>query len=279
VARVEQYVDSQVAVITLQDGEHGNLLCSDSLGELAAAVSRSQADATVRAVLLRSNGPSFCLGMDLQGLGKETPSEEDTRGAVSLYAEILHGIFSSPLPFVCLIQGDVKAGGMGLACACDIIVATTEATFEMAEVLFGLIPANVLPYLIALRVPAQKVRSLVMCSKKLGAEEARLLNLVDEVVPPADAEKKVREIFKRLLRSSPRALADVKAFTSELLGKEPREAGLHAREKLLDMLTDHAVGAGIKAYQEGSVPAWFARFRPQAPLALGCSSKEPEASP
>lgn len=278
-AKVEQYVDSQVAVVTLNDGEHGNLLGPDALGELAAAISRSQADRTVRAVLLRSNGPSFCLGMDLGGLASAPAgtAQAKAREAVDLYAKTLHAIFSSPLPFVCLLQGDVKAGGVGLVCACDIVVATTEATFEMAEVLFGLIPANVLPYLLAIRVPVQKVRSLVMSSKKLGGEEARWLNLVDELVPAAEVEKKVREVLKRLLRSSPRALADVKAFTSELLGKPPLEAGVHAREKLLEMLRDHSVTDGIKAYQEGSVPTWFARFQPQAPLALDCGSKQPEA--
>ncbi|HUI69067.1 MAG TPA: enoyl-CoA hydratase/isomerase family protein, partial [Spirochaetia bacterium] len=199
-ARVEQYVDSHVAVITLNDGEHGNLLSPESLGELSAAIKRSQMERDVRAVLLRSSGPSFCLGMNLSRIADSTKADayEEARRAVSLYGELLHGIFSSPLPFVCLLQGDVKAGGVGLVCACDIVVATEDVSFEMAEVLFGLIPANVLPYLLALRVPAQKVRYLVMSSKKLDAKEALRLNLVDELVSIEDAEKKVRDVMKRL---------------------------------------------------------------------------------
>lgn len=280
-ARVEQYVDCHVAVITLSDGSHGNLLGPETLAELAAAIDRSGADQGVRAVLLRSNGPSFCLGMDLGRLAAASPGEADAeaRGAVSLYADVLYGIFSSPLPFVCLLQGDVKAGGVGLACACDIVVATPDATFEMAEVLFGLIPANVLPYLLALRVPAQKVRYLVMSSKKLDAGEALRLNLVDELVSADRAEKKAREVMKRLLRSKPGALAEVKAFTSELMGKTPREAGVIARQKLLGMLRDQSVSAGIKAFQNGDLPAWSARFRPQAPLSLDVPEKPAEARP
>jgi enoyl-CoA hydratase/carnithine racemase len=280
-ARVEQYVDSHVAVITLSDGPHGNLLGPEALGELAGAIDRSSADQEVRAVLLRSNGPSFSLGMDLGRLAAAAPGEAraEASGAVSLYADVLYGIFSSPLPFVCLLQGDVKAGGVGLTCACDIVMATPEATFEMAEVLFGLIPANVLPYLLALRVPAQKVRYLVMSSKKLDAEEALRLNLVDELVTVAEVEKKVRELMKRLLRSNPAALAKVKAFTSELIGKAPREAAVIARQELLRMLRDQSVSAGIKAFQDGELPAWFTHFRPQAPLALDAPRKPTEARP
>jgi enoyl-CoA hydratase/carnithine racemase len=291
VARVQQYVDSHVAVITLSDGEHGNLLGPESLGELTAAINRSQADNAVRAVLLRSNGPSFCLGMDLARVAKAasttaaassaaaTAADGEAQGAISQYADVLHGIFSSSLPFICLLQGDVKAGGVGLACACDIVIATTEATFEMAEVLFGLIPANVLPYLLVLRVPVQKARYLLMSSKKLDAEEALRLNLVDELVTAVEAEKKVKEILKRLLRSKPGALADVKAFTSEVMGKPPLEVGALARQRLLGMLRDQSVSAGIKAFQEGETPPWFEQFRPKAPLVLGVAPKTGEAGP
>ncbi len=267
--RVDQHVDSHVAVITLNDGEHGNLLGPESLQELAAAIAQSQSDRSVRAVLLRSNGPSFCLGMDLaKAASADARAEKQAQAAVSRYADVLYSIFSSPLPFLCLLQGDIKAGGVGLACACDIVLATPEVSFEMAEVLFGLIPANVLPYLLAIRVPAQKVRYLVMSSKKLEAQEALRLNLVDELVPASDVERKAREILKRLLRSKPAALAEVKAFTIDLLGKAPLQGGMMAREKLLAMLRDGSVSAGIQAFQEGEVPPWFEQFRPGSPLAL-----------
>jgi methylglutaconyl-CoA hydratase/polyketide biosynthesis enoyl-CoA hydratase PksH len=78
------------------------------------------------------------------------------------------------------------------------------------------------------------------------------------------------------LRSSPRALADAKTFTSKLLAKTPREGGELAKEKLLQMLRDPAVVGGVNAFQEGSVPNWFSRFRPAYPLALSGEPKRPE---
>ena len=113
-------------------------------------------------------------------------------------------------------------------------MAGEHATFELGEVIFGLIPANVLPYMLALRMSPQKARYLVMSSRRISASEALRLNLVDEVGRPVhDAERRVREIFKRLLCSSPRALAAAKEFTAELLGTTPEEGSALARQQAL----------------------------------------------
>ncbi len=90
---------------------------------------------------------------------------------------------------------------------------------------------------------------------------------MDELVGEGGAERRVREIFKRLLCSSPRALSAAKEFTAELIGKSPAEGSVLARRKLLDMMHDAHTLEGVKAFQEGHMPAWFARFRPSWPLA------------
>src|SRR5271157_1036042 len=260
---IEQYEDSHVSVITLNDGEHGNLLSPEGLDEIAAALRRSLDDPHVRAILLRSNGPAFCLGMDLARLAAHDTraSRADAEKAVDRYAGVLQTIFSASMPVVCLVEGEVKAGGVGLVCACDIIVAGERASFELGEVIFGLIPANVMPVL-AMRVAPQKARYLVMSSRRIPAPEALRLNLVDEVVPDEGAERRVREIFKRLLCSSPRALAAAKKFTVELIGTTLEEGSVLARRRLLEMMHDPVTVAGVKSFQEGGVPSWFSRFKP-----------------
>ncbi len=281
-ALVDQYEDSHVSVITLDDDEHGNLLGPESLGELEAALERSLKDPQARAVLLRSRGPAFCLGMDMGRLASSAlqaseASAAEAETAISRYARVLSSIFTAPLPVVCHVRGEVKAGGVGLACACDIVVASEAASFELGEVVFGLIPANVLPYVLSLRMPPQKARYLVLSSRKILAAEALRLNLVDEVVSNGDAEHRLREIFKRLLCSSPRALAAGKEFTAELIGKTPGQGGALARSRLLELMRDPSTLAGIRAFQEGGVPAWFARFRPQRPLSRPAGGAEKEA--
>jgi enoyl-CoA hydratase/carnithine racemase len=279
VALIEQYEDSHLAVITLNDAEHGNLLSPEGVEELAAAIDRSLKDPRTRAIFLRSNGPAFCLGMDLARLAAPGPgaSSEDAEKAVARYAGVLQAIFTAAVPVVCLVEGEVKAGGVGLVCACDIVVAGERATFELAEVIFGLIPANVLPYMLAQRMSPQKARYLVMSSRRIAAAEALRLNLVDELVPGGDAERRVREIFKRLLCSSPRALAAAKEFTAELIGKTPEEGSVLARRRLLEMMREPSTVEGVKAFQEGHAPAWFTRFRPERPLTLARGGEEKEA--
>jgi enoyl-CoA hydratase/carnithine racemase len=278
-ALIEQYVDSQVAVITLNDGKHGNLLSPEGLEELASAFDRSLNDQQVRAVLLRSNGPSFCLGMDLARLAAHKSPGSTTHAGkeVDRFADVLQTIYSAALPVVCLVEGEAKAGGVGLAVACDMVVAGDGATFELGEVIFGLIPANVLP-LLALRVGSQKARYLVVSSRRISASEALRLNLVDELVPGGDAERRVREIFKRLLCSSPRALAAAKQFTAELVGTTPEQGSVLARQKLVEMVHDPHTLEGVAAFQEGHMPAWFSRFRPSRPLALLRGAEEREGS-
>ena len=208
--------------------------------------------------------------MDLGRLAEPAAVHTGTAAedAVARYADVLQTIFQAPVPIVCLIEGEVKAGGVGIACACDIVVAAEHASFELGEVIFGLIPANVLPYMLALRVAPQKARYLVLSSRRIPAVEALRLNLVDEVVSDRDAERRLREIFKRLLCSSPRALAEAKEFTAELFGTTPEEGSALARRKLLQLMRDPATIEGVKAFQEGHMPAWFTRFKPELPLSL-----------
>ncbi|HVO37592.1 MAG TPA: enoyl-CoA hydratase/isomerase family protein [Spirochaetia bacterium] len=267
-ALTEQYVDSHVAVVTLADGRRGNLLGPEMLSELTSAFEASVSDPEVRAILLRSSGPDFCRGMDLSRLAESRAGHGGAEAVkvVGLYADLLEAIFRARVPVLCFAQGETKAGGMGLVCACDVVITAVGAGFEMGEVIFGLLPANVLPYLLALRVPPQKSRYLVLSSPRVTAEEALRLNIVDEVVPMESAEKRIRDILKRLLRSSPRALADAKSFTAELIGKSPAEAGALGRRKLIEMLRDPDVLSGVTAFQEGGVPPWFSRFSPDHPL-------------
>jgi enoyl-CoA hydratase/carnithine racemase len=168
---------------------------------------------------------------------------------------------------------------VGLVCACDIVVATEAASFELSEVLFGLIPANVLPYLLALRVPPQKARYLVLSSPRITASEALRLNLVDELLPSTQAaERRLREIFGRLLRSSPRALSQAKDFTAALIGKTPGQAAALARRRLLRLLRDPQALQGVKAFRDGDLPPWFSRFKPAGALARWREPAPPEAA-
>ncbi|RKX79841.1 MAG: hypothetical protein DRP87_01780 [Spirochaetes bacterium] len=263
---IQQFIDSQVAVITLADSERGNRLNTALLEKLSLAMEKSMKDPEVRVIVLRSNGKIFCRGMDLNLLQEEAESSERLRRAITLYSDLLFSILTSSKPVMVLVAGDVQAGGVGIVSACDIVICSSEATFELSEVLFGIIPANVLPFLLSIRIPLQKARYLVLTAKKITAEEACRIGLADEVFSTENFERGVKQIIKALLRSSPHALAETKDFTLRILNKGVGEARRLAIEKLLNLIKKREIIEAISAFNRGELPPWFGKYRPMRPL-------------
>lgn len=272
-SRVCSSQDSHVSLITLNDPENGNRLNVRILESLVTAFDEARRDKETRTILFRARGDAFCLGMDLGGW-KDDGIPDAADDAIRLYSNLLWDMFTCPKPVLCLVSGQVKAGGMGLLCASDIVMSTDQSSFELGEVLFGLIPANVLPYLLALRVPVQKARYLTLTAKRLSADEAHGLGLVDEVFPTDSAEKGVRTILRGLLRASPDALAELKAFTVTFLEDTFGESREKARTKLLQLIGHPRFRQAISAFEEGRLPDWCLRYRPQESVHKGVPPKE-----
>lgn len=272
-ALVEHYTDSQVAVITLANTQSGNVLNLDSLQALQQALQAAITDEQIRVILLRSQGNPFCLGMDLQVLPTLDQDESTAKKTVDLYVDVLSSIYTAPQPVMAVVQGAVKAGGVGLVGACDVVMATEQSTFEMTEVILGLIPANVMPFIYSLRLPPQKLKYLVLTAKQLNAEEAKQFNLVDEVVLAGSVEKTVKAMIKKFFRASPLALAETKRFTNVLFGEKVETGSLLAKDKLLNMIRNPEVIKAIRAFNEGEVPSWFGKYKPEKPVVIESGGK------
>ena len=276
-AGIQVHIDSGLGIMTLADPAGGNRLNPPVLAALLEALRRLSGDAAVRAILLRSSGSAFCLGMDLAGLAAagEEPRRAGIDAAVAAYVSLLSGIHEAPKPVIALVSGPVKAGGVGLASACDVVVASEESTFELGEAFFGIIPANVLPFLFGVRLPLQKVRYLILTGRTLSGADARGIGLVDELYPAAELERGARELVRRIWRTSPAAVAEAKAFTRALLDLGFEEAKVRAREKLAELLGRGEVMAAIRAFSDGGVPPWFGKWRPSGPLVLRAEAGSP----
>jgi len=259
-------LDSGLAVIALQAGDQGNKLNLSRLNELDQALKTSAADTETRVILLRSDRGSFCLGMDLEFFQFVQENATQKQKAVDQYGEILSFIHNCPKPVVAVLNGSVKAGGVGLVSACDIVLASDKTSFELSEVLLGLIPANVLPFLLNLRLPLQKVRYLALTAKNISAAEAASLNLVDEIFPEHELEKGVKQRLKSLFRAAPHALAEVKYFTRKILYQAPEQASTLAQAKLMELAQRPDVREAIKSFNEGDLPSWFTKFKPEKPV-------------
>ncbi len=266
---LEEYVDSGLFTITLLRGDTGNLLNPAALSALRDSLQQALSDSSIRAIFIRSSTDTFCMGMDLPALARADGETAALQEAISVYSGILSTIYQCEKPVIALVTGEAHAGGMGLACACDIVCATPDASFCLSEVLFGLVPANVMPYLLGYRLSPQKARYLSLSTRKLSGEEAYRLGIVDELAHRKDMERLLKNRIRQLLRSSPKALAATKDLTAKMAGKDYEFKTKTAAEALLEIASDPGVLEAIRAFQEGMTPVWFTTYKPSQKLFPG----------
>ncbi|MFF4789055.1 enoyl-CoA hydratase family protein [Streptomyces sp. NPDC001276] len=219
-----------------------NALSAALVGELAAALADCAEDAAVRAVVLTHTGNTFSAGADLRD-----PPRPDALVA------LLRQIVELPKPVVARVTGHVRAGGLGLLAACDIAIASNQATFAFTEVRIGVAPAVIsLPLL-----PRADPRALArhcLTGERFDAAEAVRTGLVTAAGDDADAV--LEPILDGLRRSSPQALAETKRLlTARVLEAFDRDAaGLTALSARL--FSSAQAREGMAAFLERRDPEW-----------------------
>jgi enoyl-CoA hydratase/carnithine racemase len=246
-------LEASVAYITLSAPASGNLLTSSLLEGLQRAFAQATGEATCRAIVLSAEGKQFCGGLDL---GAAFASGGDLDPAfVALSLDCLSRIRRAGVPVIACVEGDVTGGGVGLVAACDIVIASPQSVFMLSEVIVGLIPALIAPFLLRRLTPA-RLGYMAQSSRGIRGIEAREWGLVDELAEESVAAALHRQL-QRILRSSPGALAESKAYFDALTAKDlARQTGV-AGERLLGWLSRPEVVEGARAFAEGGVPPWF----------------------
>ena len=197
--------------LTIRSEDGHARLTPDLVERLVAAL---EEEGPARVVTLEGEGDAFCEGLDLSALAR--CPEGDAPGGATLaldrFAALLQTIERTPRPVIAVVDGPALGGGVGLAAAADMVLATPRATFGLPETLMGLIPAMVFPAL-ARRVGAACARWLALGAAVLPAADAWRIGLVDEVTDAPD--RTLARHVRRLERMDPRALASVKALVAE----------------------------------------------------------------
>lgn len=246
-----------VDYITLNSPETGNTVNNENLITLNNLIKESLEDSRVRIIVIKGSNGVFCKGMDFN---KAVNQEIDENWARP-YIDLIKTIINSGKIFISAVDGEVIAGGMGLMLSCDIIISSEKSVFSFSEVLFGLIPAMVMPLLLN-RVNIRKAVYLTASSVKINAEEALRIGIIDELANNGEPiEKKLKQLLKRLLFSSPDALKLAKHYPNELSGNnlsEKLETGLI---KITELLNDSANINAIKNYMNGELPEWCISYR------------------
>jgi methylglutaconyl-CoA hydratase/polyketide biosynthesis enoyl-CoA hydratase PksH len=150
-------------------------------------------------------------------------------------------------------------GGAGLTAACDLVLCSREATFSLPEVMVGMIPALIAPFLLR-RMSLARVRYLALSSRRIGAEEAREYGLVDQVATEG-MQKALEAQLQRLFCSAPAALSQVKEYFDRLDGSDFHQQRQAAADELDQWLGRPRVLEGVRTFAQGFSPQWFEKYR------------------
>jgi enoyl-CoA hydratase/carnithine racemase len=242
-------------------GDKGEVVFDGAgLAQLDALLQDAEASKRCRVLVIESTPGVFCRGMDLEFLVAH--AGEDQYDKLEAYARCMERLRGSDKAVICLIDGEAMGGGVGLAAAADLVIATARSRFALPECVLGLIPAMVLP-LLCERMPVQKARWLALSSRSIRADEAASMGLVDEVVEgPIQLEQSLRRTLKRLLRASPNAVARLKRYSSEIATLSRADALELGAERTAKDLIELETIAAIRGFMAGESPPWFERYRP-----------------
>lgn len=247
-----------VARIVLDDTTRRNALSDEMLDELIAAFRCARDDGEVRVVVLTSSHPSvFSAGGDLKAFAGDA-SASDKYANLDRYPRLCQLIGALGKPVICAANGHVLAGSLGLALACDLVIARSSVRFGCPEINVGLFPFMV-SALLSRNIGRLKANELMMFGDQLSAYEAMVIGLVNKVVPDEAFDASVDDWASRLVEKSPLLMR---------LGKEAMEATREAtlteafqllRGQLALALTTQDAAEGIRAFQEKRAPRWTMR--------------------
>jgi 2-(1,2-epoxy-1,2-dihydrophenyl)acetyl-CoA isomerase len=269
--------DGAVGILTIDRPHRFGSLDVETARDLRRAGLQLARDQAVRAVILRGTNGVFCSGADLKYI--QAGGAEDDLGYLSPAARLLplgHGaifkqileylhatiseIRRSPKPWVAVVDGAAAAGGLGLAIACDLVVASPRATFEYAYFKTGLPGAESSTWFLPRMLGLRRALDLALLNPRLSAEEAYRAGLVSKVFEAETFEAEVAELARRLASGPTGAYAEAKRLMNEASGGELLDRHLDRELEALARCADGPdVREGIEAFFEKRAPAFLGR--------------------
>ena len=260
-AFVRTEVRSGVLTICLARAQKHNALDHQMVAALAAALVQAEADAGVHMVCLRSEGPTFCAGIDLKAAAAiEASGASAGRGDVDQLTGTILRLSRLSKPVLAVVQGPAFGAGLGLIVACDFVLATPTASVALTQVRNGLIPGLVAP-LLAEAIGLRAARQLALSGERADATRALALGLFSEICQPEQIEARVADLILAIRRGAPGALA----ATKRLLLPEAQGALDDVRMKAIaSSVAAHRASdearEGMAAFRDRRLPAWAAKL-------------------
>jgi len=203
-----------VAVISFNRPHRHNAINDELDQAWQAEVNRAIGDETVRCVLLRGEGRSFCSGRDTAHLGERVAGESDL-SFVRRAQETRLAMIEAPKTIVAAVRGYVLGGGLEIALSADMRVAAADSVFGFPEIKFGLVADTGGTQLLTPLIGPSKAKYLLLSGDRISADAAREWGLVDWVVEPDELDEAALDLAKRLAAAPPQAAAMTKQLVDQ----------------------------------------------------------------
>ena len=244
-----------VLSVTLNRPDVHNAFNDDLIGEAIDLFAGLQTGA--RAIVLRSNGPSFCAGADLNWMSRMVSytREENVRDSSAL-AKMFSLMDACPVPIIGRIQGAAIGGGVGLVAVCDIAISTRAAKFGLSEVKLGILPAVISPYVIG-KIGPSHARALFLTGERFDAERALRIGLVHRVVEDTQAlDDAVTETIAQIRSSGPEAVRECKKLIAHVAAHEAVDSIPYTIDAISTRRTSEEGQRGMQAFLDKEKAPW-----------------------
>ncbi len=250
--------DTGVATVTLDQPDNRNALTDEMLRELIAALTQARDDENVRCVVLAStHETTFSSGGNLSAFGSTDPIYVKHIGT-ERFPQLFTLIGELGKPVICAARGHCLAGALGLAIACDLVVASDQATFGTPEINIGAWPFMIMATIFR-NVPRKKVSEMLLLGERLTAAQAAEYGIVNKVVPGAEFDEAVDAWARKLASKSPviMKLGKDAMWRSKDMALEDQWAFL--RSQLTIAFATDDLREGVSAFFEKREPQWTGR--------------------
>ncbi|WP_413367786.1 enoyl-CoA hydratase [Lysinibacillus sp. 3P01SB] len=248
-------VQDSVAVVVFTRAEAANALSVQMLQEINEALEAIHYDRSIRAVIVTGEGEkAFCAGADLKE--RKGMNEEETRKTIALIGKTVNHFESLAQPVIAAINGVAFGGGLELALACDIRMASSTAKIGLTETALGIIPGaggtQRLPRLIG----TGKAKELIYTARRLSAEEAYQYGIIEHIVEPQDLLEQAKELAREIAKNAPLSLIQAKTAINQGMQTDI-STGLQIESLAYSRLlhTEDRL-EGLKAFQEKRSPVY-----------------------
>ncbi|KQW23131.1 enoyl-CoA hydratase [Afipia sp. Root123D2] len=249
--------ENDVARIVLNRPELNNALNPQLIDALRAALDGTAGDATIATVVLSGEGKSLCAGADINRMREAATftRDDNIQDALPL-SKMLAALDRLPQTTIGRVHGPIYGGGVGVVAACDIAIASADATFCLSEVRLGIVPGMISPYVVR-AIGERAARRYFQTAEVFDAHEARRIGLIHEVVEPDALDERITKLLKQLRSAAPGARAVAKKLAGDIAGRSIDDAlMLETSQLIADVRARPEAREGLTAFLEKRKPSW-----------------------